>query len=105
MSEFYKSFGRCLKRLRQDAGLTQQQLADRVAMDFKYLGEIERGKVNVTLRNIERICKALNVQPYELFMFSSGIDKNKTLSSIMSKSDDETKTYIIPLLRKLNRSK
>ncbi len=70
MESLRKGLGRRLQQLRKAADLTQQQLADRVRMDWKYLGSIERGERNVTIDNIERILKALGAEPYEAFLFS-----------------------------------
>ena len=51
---------------RLELGLTQESLADRAAMHFTYIGSIERGQRNVSLRNIVRIAEALDLDPGDL---------------------------------------
>jgi transcriptional regulator with XRE-family HTH domain len=67
MGDLQKRVGRRIKRFRKAAGLTQQQLADRTRGNGKYIGYIEQGRKNVTLNTLDRICRALHVQPYLLF--------------------------------------
>jgi transcriptional regulator with XRE-family HTH domain len=70
MEAFRARFGARLRQLRKAAGLTQEQLAHRAGMDYKYLGGVERGERNITIDNIERIVRALGVEPYEPFLFA-----------------------------------
>lgn len=68
MGALRANFGRRIQQLRKAAGLTQEKLAQRAGMDYKYLGGVERGERNLTIDNVERIIKALGVAPYEPFM-------------------------------------
>lgn len=70
MRPFRKGFGRRIQQLRRAAELTQEELGHRAEMDGKVIGEIERGERNPTLDTVERLAKALNVEPYEPFLFS-----------------------------------
>lgn len=54
-------FGERVRELRKKAGLSQEQLADRCELDRTYVGGIERGERNVSLRNIAIIARALGV--------------------------------------------
>jgi transcriptional regulator with XRE-family HTH domain len=64
-----KNFGKKIRQLRKLLKLTQEELAQRANMDYKYLGAIERGEKNLTIENIAKIAKGLGVEPYELFLF------------------------------------
>lgn len=59
-------FGEALRKLRVEAGLSQEQLAEQAQIDRSYLGAIERGEHNVALLNIIKIANALNLAPDEL---------------------------------------
>ena len=59
--------GEQLKDERLRAGLTQEQLADMAGVHRTYIGMIERAEKNITLCNIERIAKALEVNIKDLF--------------------------------------
>lgn len=54
-------FGRNVQRARKAAGLSQEQLAEKAGLHRTYIGMIERAEKNITLRNIEKIAKALDV--------------------------------------------
>ncbi|MGO8867643.1 MAG: helix-turn-helix domain-containing protein [Alphaproteobacteria bacterium] len=59
-------FGRRLRQLRREQGLSQESLAFRCDLDRSYIGGVERGERNISLLNICQIAKALNVEPREL---------------------------------------
>ena len=60
-------FGRRVRELRKERGLSQEQLAARAGLHYTYLGGIERGERNPALVNIGKIARALDVEPRELF--------------------------------------
>lgn len=60
-------FGARVRELRSAKGLTQEELADASGLDRSYVGSLERGERNVSLRNIEKIAKALDVPIGSLF--------------------------------------
>ena len=55
-----------LRRMRNDAGHTQEELAHRAGISFRYLGAIERGKVSASVTLLGKIAAALNVDPCKL---------------------------------------
>ena len=54
-------FGNRLRELRSAAGLSQESFADCCGLDRSYIGGVERGERNVSLRNIEIIAQALDI--------------------------------------------
>lgn len=56
-----KNFGKTLRRLRDERGLTQEDLADLLRKDRAYISQLERGVKNVTLRTMVLIAEALEV--------------------------------------------
>jgi transcriptional regulator with XRE-family HTH domain len=48
-------FGRKLRKLRQQRGWTQVQVAERFGLDRSYLADVERGKRNISIVNLEII--------------------------------------------------
>ena len=67
-------FGRVIRELRKERGLSQEAFADLAGIDRGYMGNIERGKSNVTLTKVFQISNALNVTPQEVFhRFKMGV--------------------------------
>ena len=46
--------------------MTQERLAEKSDLSYKYLGEVERGDVNVSLDSLVRIAKALGARVHRL---------------------------------------
>jgi transcriptional regulator with XRE-family HTH domain len=68
-----KLLGLRVKRLRQLRGYTQEQLAEHIEINPKYLSSIERGAENPTLDLLCRLAKGLQVDLYEIFQFQEGV--------------------------------
>jgi transcriptional regulator with XRE-family HTH domain len=60
-------FGDRVRALRASAHLSQEALADACGLDRTYVGGIERGERNPSLRNISKLAAALGVSLSELF--------------------------------------
>jgi transcriptional regulator with XRE-family HTH domain len=60
-------FGSRLKYLRLAAGMSQEELAHKAELDRTYIGGIERGERNPSLKNIIRLADALKTTPDEFF--------------------------------------
>ena len=61
--------GKRIKELRNSLGVSQEELADRAGLDRTYITSVERGKRNISIVNIEKLSKALNVTLKEFFDF------------------------------------
>jgi len=63
-----RELGARIRQLRVARGWTQEQLAEHAGVQYKYLGDVERGVRNPALFNIARIARALGVPVAVLFM-------------------------------------
>lgn len=59
-------FGRRVREKRMVVGLSQEAFADKCKLDRTYISGVERGKRNLSLRNIDIIAKTLGMSMSEL---------------------------------------
>ena len=64
--DILEKFGLRVRQRRLAAGLSQEAFAAKCDLDRTYISGIERGKRNLSLRNIEVIAKALDTSISEL---------------------------------------
>lgn len=64
--QILKRFGARVRDLRKARGLSQEAFAALCGLDRTYIGGIERGERNVSIRNIARIARSLNISISEL---------------------------------------
>lgn len=69
--ELLAKFGSSIREFRAKKGLSQEALADKCGLDRTYVGGIERGERNPSLKNISKIAAALEIAISKLF---EGID-------------------------------
>ena len=60
-------FGKTIRELRKEKGLSQEAFADLAGIDRSYMGHIERGEKNITLTKIYQLSNALEMAPAEIF--------------------------------------
>lgn len=63
------AIGQRVKELRNKQNINQEELADRAHLDRTYITSVECGKRNISIVNIEKLAKALNVTLKEFFNF------------------------------------
>lgn len=62
-----EQLGRRIKEKRTELGLSQEKFALSIGMDRTYLASVEKGKRNISIINIEKIAKGLNISLSDLF--------------------------------------
>lgn len=62
-----KTFGATVREWRSQLGISQEKLAERANLHRTYVSDIERGERNVSLENIERLARALDISISTLF--------------------------------------
>jgi transcriptional regulator with XRE-family HTH domain len=64
--DLQQAVGRNLRAYRAAKGLSQEALADVLGFHRTYMGGIERGERNLTLKSVERIAERIDVDPLTL---------------------------------------
>ena len=57
-----------IRLFRNNLGMSQEELGEKAKLHRTYVGMIERSERNLSIDNIEKIAKALNVKPHQLLM-------------------------------------
>lgn len=70
-----EQFARNLKIIRKSRKLTQEQLAELVDVDFRYISFLENAKSFPSCDLIEKLTKALNVTFVELFVYEQNLSR------------------------------
>ncbi len=60
------AFGKRIREVRKAKGISQERLAEIAGIDRSYMGNIERGEKNITLKKAYEVCDALEVEIRDL---------------------------------------
>ncbi|MDP1759421.1 MAG: helix-turn-helix transcriptional regulator [Thermodesulfovibrionales bacterium] len=74
MDSTQKKFGENLKKIRNKQKLSREKLAELSGLHWTYIGSVERGARNISLKNIKKLADALNIKICDLFV---GINAKK----------------------------
>jgi transcriptional regulator with XRE-family HTH domain len=96
MAMIYKDIGKKIQKAREEAGLSQEELASRLGYTQAALSNYELGKRRLYLANIEQIARELN-KPLSYFLEESAVPANAE----KGEPPDETISEILKLLSEL----
>jgi transcriptional regulator with XRE-family HTH domain len=105
MAGLQKALGYRIKSLRGSNKMTQEELAELANLHNTYIGAIERGERNPSLKSIEQIASALNVPISDLFKFvdqdtNASIDYMKSeVFSLLKDKDKKTINFLLGLIK------
>jgi Predicted transcriptional regulators len=77
--------GKRIRTLRTTKGLTQQELGNQSDVDYKFIGEIERGNMNPSFKVLMKIAKALDIDLPEILRFEQETSDQKELEKRIKK--------------------
>lgn len=66
--DLQRTVGRNLRAYRQAQGLSQEAFADELGVHRTYMGGIERGERNLTLKSLERMAERIGIDPLRLLL-------------------------------------
>ncbi len=94
MSEIKKLLGKRIREIRISKNLTQEDLSELTDIGASSISKIESGYFHPTDENLERIAKALNVEPYKLYMFNHQKDIKEITKEIHAMLDKAAENEI-----------
>lgn len=66
MDDICTRVGFAIRKCREDRGISQEKLAELADLHRTYIGQVERGEKNLTIRSLERIAHALKINTKDL---------------------------------------
>ena len=69
-----RTVGRNLRRVREALGLSQEEFAERLGVHRTYVGGVERGERNLSLRSVERLAGQVNLPALQLLVETTPTD-------------------------------
>ena len=70
-----------IRLLRVGKGLSQEMLATKSELSTNFIGNIERGKSDISLKSLAQIAFALDTEPYALIRMKQAVDINELISN------------------------
>ena len=102
----YVQIGQKIKNLRNEAGLTQEQMAERCEISTSFLGHIERGTRKLSLETAVKIADCLHVSMDSLIMEGKQTDFSvlSAVEAILRKQDSIKQEQFLRLLKVLSQN-
>ena len=97
-----KDLGKKIRELRKIKGLTQEELGEKARLSYKFIGELERGNVNVSLDSLTSIAQGLDIEVGDLFGKKKSVVRVTEKSPLSKLSSREVQT-INKALKLLNK--
>lgn len=72
--DFYQ-IGENLLKFRKQTGMTQAEVAEAASLSDRTYADIERGKVNMRMETLLRICQALHITPNDVLTVQASDQK------------------------------
>ncbi len=107
-SDLKTVLGKWLRDLRNQKGITQEHLAEIVGISPKYYSEVERGRRNITVNNLQRIMDGLGISTADLleFLLKSTAQQGDSelleqVSYLLAKGNKKTKRHVCQIIQAL----
>ncbi len=102
----FKTLGQRIRALRQRKDLTQEQLGEVSELNYKYVGEIERGDKTASVETLDRIAKGLEVPLVELLRFDHEAGSKKEvvrmIKELLGEMTEEELRQALKLLKAIH---
>ncbi|MFB3921978.1 MAG: helix-turn-helix domain-containing protein [Terriglobia bacterium] len=99
-----KHLGARIRQLRKKQRLTQEELAERCGIHYKFLGGIERGDQNPTIIVLGKIAKALHVSLADLFDYEHVVSTPQRLREQLTEGIKQSSDAELLVLYRVYRS-
>jgi len=86
--------------------MTQEQLAEKVETSHNYIGSVERGEQNVTIKTLEKIANAFQLDLFSLIAFHQEDDETMTaIMALLLQQDEFDRKRVLAIIREVFASR
>lgn len=100
--------GKRIASIRKAKGLTQQELGEKAQLNYKHIGDIERGVQNPSLTLLQSIADGLDIEIVDFFQISGQADsrdeKIQSINKILESLPDQRVSQVLLALKILSLS-
>lgn len=100
-------FGKRVRALRKNKGLSQEDLAEKIDISSKYLSRVEMGQHFPSIDTLDRLANALKVDLKDFFEFAhearSSRELREILSGLLKEADEEKLRLLVKIVRAVIR--
>lgn len=65
--DILKVFGKNLRKFREEKNISQEKFAEMTGLHRTYISDIERFQRSISIKNVQKIADALEIETYKLF--------------------------------------
>ena len=94
----YWETGQRIADLRRDYGYSQEKLAEMADISVQFLSEIERGKKNMTVTTLRKMCSALSVTA-DYIINGESYESEDELIELCKTLSPEKRVYALKILK------
>lgn len=65
--DILKVFGKNLRKFREEKNISQEKFAEMTGLHRTYISDVERFQRSISIKNVQKIADALEIETYKLF--------------------------------------
>ena len=104
MEDFLEKFGKRVQYYRKEVGYSQELLAEKVNTNPQSISKIENGKYFVKYPMLKKLCEALEIDVWQLFMYPKDENIEEHLKTKLNNVIDRLPLENLKILYKIARS-
>ncbi len=99
-NEINAQIGLAIKRARENARLTQEQLSEILDCSPQYISLLENGRYGISVRMLRKLCSELNVSSDSILFPGSGKNSLEIISYKCSELSDEQFRLLLEIVNR-----
>jgi transcriptional regulator with XRE-family HTH domain len=103
VGDINRQIGNRIRKLRKGKGLSQEDLGAKADLHYTYIGAVERGEKNCSIKTLEKIADALNTNLPDLVNVSRKPKENQKIKEALITDLNSAPSELLKLIHELIR--